>query len=101
RRLPDGVGADGRTANACRQRCQRLLQLGAGERGAEAVMGSMAEGEVWNLRILNWRDLVCLGESAVVAVGAPQREQQRGAGLEGVSVAFDRGGDGTSDAGDR
>ena len=89
---------DGGAGEARGQRCEPVLQLGACERRAEAMMGAVAERHV--RRVLVAGDVERLGtrERLAVVIGAPEREQERRALLETLAAVLERCGDRASDA---
>src|ERR1700687_621290 len=99
--FPHRVGTDARTAQARGERGQRLLQLSARQRGAEAMMRAMAKCNVWHLTIVSGGDVLGLREGGLIVVGAPDGEKYLRTRFQPLAVAFDRLGDAATHSGRR
>src|SRR5579872_2169802 len=84
RGAPLRVRADAWTLEARRQRRERLLQLGASQRGAQAVVRSVAEREVGSALALRGVDRLGVREGPLVLVRAPERHEDPLPGGEGT-----------------
>ena len=82
RRLPHHVARDRRTPEARRERQQRLLQLGARQRRAEAVVGTVPERRVRCPRVGDRIEGLARRKRGLVVVRAPQRQDDDVSGAE-------------------
>jgi len=99
RRTPGGLAVELEVGHGRGEDRQRLLHLGPGQAGAQAVVGSSAEGEV-GLALGGDVERLGVVVGGRVVVGGARREGQHGPDLEAVALELEVLGDRTRGDGD-